>query len=193
MHIDATTGYLYWWNKPDGKVLGAISLADTILTALPAPEFAFRLSRNGRFRDLRADSASNLATWLKHLNEEIAARSSGGAGMSDKTVSASRMPTLSKREGLESSSQLAAANMGERGEEKNNQLGEKNKQLAAEILILKERVKELEMRNAQLEAANAVKGSGDDDKEDVKAAELLKVSFICLFVFFLLKDKNPRR
>ena len=71
MHIDATTGYLYWWNKPDGKVLGAIALADTVLTQLPAPEYCFRLSRQGRFRDLRADTAaiSAMTLWQATLGD----------------------------------------------------------------------------------------------------------------------------
>lgn len=180
------------------KVLGAISLADTILTALPAPEFSFRLSRNGRFRDFRADTASNLATWLKHLNEEIAARSSGGGvAPADKTTSAAVVPklTMSRREGLEASAQLPA--QPERNgtvaqhDEKMRQLDEKNKQLEAEVLILKQKVKELEARNAQLEAGSrsgdsgraggsSAGAGGEDEPEDAKAAELLKVSGLCV-------------
>jgi hypothetical protein len=76
MHIDATTGHLYWWNKPDGKVLGAVSLIDCILTPMPAPEWCFRLSKGTKFRDFRADSNQNFETWVRHLNDEIAARSS---------------------------------------------------------------------------------------------------------------------
>lgn len=169
-------------------MLGAIPLADTILTALPAPEFSFRLSRNGRFRDLRADSASNLATWLKHLNDEIAARSTISSGnlIGEKPASAGvQRPTLSRRDGLEASGMLnsSAAELPVRQQdEKLRQLDEKNKQLEAEVLMLKQRVRELEATNARLEAAGkggspggGGVGGGEDEPEDAKAAELLKV------------------
>ncbi len=170
------------------KVLGAISLADTILTAMPAPEFSFRLSRSGRFRDFRADSASNLATWLKHLNEEIAARSGGGSGAGgigggDKNASApvpAAKLTMSRRDGMEMSGQMTAGgDISKQSDDRAKQLEEKNKQLEAEILILKQRVKELEAKNAGLEAASGGGGGGGrtavEEPEDAKAAELLKV------------------
>lgn len=45
MTLDSGTGWLYWWTKPDGKVLGGIPLwASASCTVLPAPEASFRLA-----------------------------------------------------------------------------------------------------------------------------------------------------
>jgi hypothetical protein len=43
--IDSETGWMYWWSKPDGKVVGAIPLfPQTVVTSLPAPESSFRIA-----------------------------------------------------------------------------------------------------------------------------------------------------
>ncbi len=203
---DATTGYLYWWNKPDGKVLGAISLADTILTQLPAPEFCFRLSRQGRFRDLRADSASSLATWVKHLTDEIAARSSGaGAGAAASGAVAAGGTGVAGAAGVGSSATIGRAQLTKSNSARDvtatspklseakgggaaaaddsasSGSADQKQSMEAEILVLKQRVKELETKNARLEErgveSGASKRSGKDEEEeeeDAKAAELLK-------------------
>jgi hypothetical protein len=212
MHIDATTGFLYWWNKPDGKVLGAISLADTLLTQLPAPEFCFRLSRQGRFRDFRADSAASLATWVKHLSDEIAARTSGTAAPVGAAGLSGPLPTVTRGGvGAASTGTISAASTsggrpalvksgssrdvnelrgeggatsavgGGAGENETSPAKEEERtqSLEAELLVLKQRVRELEERNAKLEgggnaAANGGSGGGGDEEEDAKAAALLK-------------------
>jgi len=74
-HIDADTGYLYWWSKPDEEVIGSFNLTNCVLTTLPTPECCFRLNIGANFRDFRAENEEEMQIWMKHLSDEIVSRS----------------------------------------------------------------------------------------------------------------------
>ena len=161
MHIDATTGWLYWWNKPDGKVLGAISLADTVLTELPAPEFCFRLSRpNGKFRDLRADTEAGLGSWVRHLGEEIASRSA----VRSETFVVQNVPRATFVAQEEAPQMTASAAEAPRMSEEGKSDAERR--LEAELEASRQRCLELEARVLQLQEA-------EEDEADPRAEQLL--------------------
>lgn len=148
-HIDGTTGYLYWWTKPDGKVLGAVPLLDnTVLTTLPAPEFGFRLSWGNRFRDFRADSQQSQKMWEKHLGDEIASRSGG--------------KQKKKKEERPYSEDVVEPVAAAKANDKSQ---ERIRELEAEILILKQKVKALETENQELK--------NDDEAPDPEALKML--------------------
>lgn len=70
--LDTKHQYLYWYTKPSGKVKGGLPLTShVVITELGAPDYAFRVSWDGKFRDFRAESAATFPTWMKHLNDQI--------------------------------------------------------------------------------------------------------------------------
>ena len=143
-------------------MLGALPLLDnTVLTTLPAPEFGFRLSWGTRFRDFRADSQQSQTMWEKHLNDEIESRS----GKKKKKAEKPAVRPISEDTGEGGMGRTISITEGAVNNVNSEKAQERIRELEAEVLMLKQRVKALETENQELK--------NDDEAPDPEALKML--------------------
>jgi hypothetical protein len=172
-HIDSTTGYLYWWNKPNGKVLGAVPLLEsTKVVVVPDQDFTFKLVWGSRHRVFRSESQAQHDIWIRHLAEEIAVRSGGRPEAHAPTTSASPpsgQPMAPVLEKVQSTSSAAAS---PKVAQKSGPSSETYAELESEVARLRQRVRELEEDNRLLKEEAASDEEGDAEAE--AAAKMLQ-------------------